>query len=1325
MRKELLVTLCFSVLAIANAISKENAGQQPSTTKTYKVLAEDCDPATSQIDLDINNVRARILGGGDFWWDLNVAKYEVPKIPDGSDETPVSSLFAGSVWVGGIDENQQLKMAAQTYRQSGNDFWPGPLDENGVVDKATCDQFDQHWKVNGEDIDQFRADYEAGVITPESDPSSVPLSILKWPGSNNPYLDNITFPEDRKYAPFYDVSDDGIYDPLDGDYPTLDYSGSGTAEEGVYADQMIWWVYNDRGNIHTETNGISIGLEVQALAFAFKTNDERNDMTFYKYRLINKSTTVLNETYMGVWCDADLGYHLDDFVGCDTSRDLGICYNGDADDEGATGYGENPPLVGVDYFQGPTVVQTNSSGNDTTIQLGMSSFLYYDNDFTVTGNPTQATHYYGYLSGSWKDGSPFLFGGGGHASNGGDINRPFNFMFPSDPTNRSSDAWSECNTDGNGAKNPTADRRFLQSSGPFTLDPGAVNEIIIGVVWVRPVGIYPCPPFSALQNASDKAQVLFDSNFKIIDGPDAPDMTIRELDQELIIALSNDENSNNFRESYAEVDATITAGIELADNVVDPNLNPDDTAYVFQGYIVYQLKNSTVTSSDFGNPSLARVVAQVDVKDQITKLVNYEFDPEVGALVPTLKVTGKNEGITKTFRITNDAFAEGNSTLVNYKNYYFSVISYATNEYLPFDPARRDTLDNIITGQAVPFLAGRKNVQLYTAIPHAPLAEAYGTQLNAAYGDGPQIKRLDGSGNGGIALSFTPETESQIVEFAENEQPVYMGGAGPFKVFVYDPIKVPADDFVLYIKDTISDDLDDEDILSDSAYWILERKSDGKIFQFENTIGEGGEYIIDELGLVIEVEQQLNPGYKPGDSNNIPIGNGLIETELHDAFIVDNEFDSWLTGMADADINGATADVGFRNWIRSGTFIDGDGSPYNSSDYQISINVNGSNAIRFKDPNEVYEDLHGGQWAPYSLSSYHDNGLSFGQNVATYKLDILQSVDIVFTADKSKWSRCPVVETGDRPGLSEGEVANLDLRDHAGLNLDGTYSTNSADDGMGWFPGYAINLETGERLNIFYGESSFLVGDNGNDMIWNPTDRLFTSLGEVKIGGKHFIYVHNSKYDEGDDLHDDIKDGGTDKRQAYQSVMWTSPAMATYLNSFEDGLIPTETRVSLRVTKPYIKETITGENNGLPMYAFSTRDLAPEKNSGEVAETILDAMNIVPNPYYAFSQYENSQLENRVKITNLPPKCVVTIYTVDGALVRRFLKDDISNDEGLVNEENAGEARNPVALDWDLKNFAGVPISSGMYIIHVDANNIGERTIKFMCIMRPIDLDSF
>ena len=51
----------------------------------------------------------------------------------------------------------------------------------------------------------------------------------------------------------------------------------------------------------TETGSESaIGLEIQAQAFALR-NNPLNDMTFYNYKIINRSTSALNETYFVQW----------------------------------------------------------------------------------------------------------------------------------------------------------------------------------------------------------------------------------------------------------------------------------------------------------------------------------------------------------------------------------------------------------------------------------------------------------------------------------------------------------------------------------------------------------------------------------------------------------------------------------------------------------------------------------------------------------------------------------------------------------------------------------------------------------------------------------------------------------------------------------------------------------------------------------------------------------------------------------------------------------------------------------------------------------------
>ncbi|MBM55513.1 MAG: hypothetical protein CMB32_03040, partial [Euryarchaeota archaeon] len=107
--------------------------------------------------------------------------------------------------------------------------------------------------------------------------------------------------------------------------------------------------------------------------------------------------------------------------------------------------------------------------------------------------------------------------------------------------------------------------------------------------------------------------------------------------------------------------------------------------------------------------------------------------------------------------------------------------------------------------------------------------------------------------------------------------------------------------------------------------------------------------------------------------------------------------------------------------------------------------------------------------------------------------------------------------------------------------------------------------------------------------------------------------------------------------------------------------------------------------------------------------SVLDMINVVPNPYYAYSKYETSKIDNRVKITNLPEVCTVSIYNLSGTLVRQYNR---SNDPST-------------SLDWDLKNHKNVPIAGGVYIIHVDVPGIGQKVLKWFGVMRPIDLDNF
>ena len=97
--------------------------------------------------------------------------------------------------------------------------------------------------------------------------------------------------------------------------------------------------------------------------------------------------------------------------------------------------------------------------------------------------------------------------------------------------------------------------------------------------------------------------------------------------------------------------------------------------------------------------------------------------------------------------------------------------------------------------------------------------------------------------------------------------------------------------------------------------------------------------------------------------------------------------------------------------------------------------------------------------------------------------------------------------------------------------------------------------------------------------------------------------------------------------------------------------------------------------------------------------------------------YEQDQIQNLVKITNLPPDCYITIYSVDGTVIRKLRGPSAS----LV----SGGGTALTSVDWDLKNHKGLPISGGVYLIHIKADGVGEKLIKWFGSLRPVDLNSF
>ena len=96
-----LLTALTVQLAVARPILNLNGrGNAPRVDRRAGQFANTCEPASQSADLDVNNVRTKLLNGGDMWWDLNNPKYEIPKISD-PNAVRKHAMFAGAIWIGG------------------------------------------------------------------------------------------------------------------------------------------------------------------------------------------------------------------------------------------------------------------------------------------------------------------------------------------------------------------------------------------------------------------------------------------------------------------------------------------------------------------------------------------------------------------------------------------------------------------------------------------------------------------------------------------------------------------------------------------------------------------------------------------------------------------------------------------------------------------------------------------------------------------------------------------------------------------------------------------------------------------------------------------------------------------------------------------------------------------------------------------------------------------------------------------------------------------------------------------------------------------------
>lgn len=447
--------------------------------------SEDCDTPSAvtllqsnYLQMQVNN-KGNLIGTNSGLYGLNV------NLEEGN---LVNIAGICGLWFGGVDPAGNLKVAAASFI---SDFYAGPLDPaTGNTFADSCANWDRIWKVERYQIERLlnEIDQFGTVLTIDND-------IFGWPGFGNPYFESIqgfSLPESaNETAPFFDEDQDGIYDPLNGDFPLPENISTNKIPETT-----TFCIINDAGNfgnVHQNTEGDKMNIQIGQTTWSYLCEPENplNHTFFVSLNVKNQSLEDIDSLHFGTLFTANIGFNSDDYLGCSPSQNAYFCYNSDAEDGGPDDeslYENSPPAEALIYLNKPManyIAFNHIIGEDNSLYL-----------------PTYAKDYYTLLTGSWLDDSPITTGGIGY-----ETGASTNFAFPGNPNNLNE--WSMLS-----ANIPNGSKRGIGSVHLPNLSPGDHTKIDFALTFVREADASNLENVTAMYAQIDEIQELYDNQFE-------------------------------------------------------------------------------------------------------------------------------------------------------------------------------------------------------------------------------------------------------------------------------------------------------------------------------------------------------------------------------------------------------------------------------------------------------------------------------------------------------------------------------------------------------------------------------------------------------------------------------------------------------------------------------------------------------------------------------------------------------------------------------------------------------------------------------------------
>ncbi len=168
-------------------------------------------------------------------------------------------------------------------------------------------------------------------------------------------------------AYFYDGDGDGVYNPVD-----LNGNGQWDKNEDcpdILGDVTVWTVYND--GVPSEDRAFTDvspqGIEIRQTVWTKYGEDYNKNVYYIRYSIVNRGTVgdTLKDVYFGLWTDNDVGYYLDDLLGCSIPTRSGYTYNSGNDEY----FGGSAPVVMTTLLQGP-YRYTGNPDDEATNNMG-------------------------------------------------------------------------------------------------------------------------------------------------------------------------------------------------------------------------------------------------------------------------------------------------------------------------------------------------------------------------------------------------------------------------------------------------------------------------------------------------------------------------------------------------------------------------------------------------------------------------------------------------------------------------------------------------------------------------------------------------------------------------------------------------------------------------------------------------------------------------------------------------------------------------------------------------------------------------------------------